>query len=105
MKAKLVLSVEIEEEEEAIFAPDGWLNLYLVTDTKSFLIIGNVEVYNDIENIDRYISELEDVVNEAEIIINSIPGLKLIIDQSVCEFIEGKEEEIKKSIQMLITVI
>ncbi len=105
MKAKLVLSVEIEEDDEAMFAPDGWLHLHLVTDTKSFLIIGDRDVYSDVENIDGYISELEDVVNEAAIIMNSIPGLKLVVDQSVCEFVEGKEEEIKKSIQMLITVI
>lgn len=93
MKAKLILKI----------SEDELLDLSLIINDKKVYNLFEWVVLDD--DKESYEDCLENTINESTLIINSIPGLKLIIDQSVIEFIEGEEEEIGKFVQRLVIEI
>jgi hypothetical protein len=96
MKAKLLLKVNVSDTDEDI----SYLKLYIVIPHINSVVLLDKEVKEDFEN---YLNSLEELANNASLWIAAIPGIKLIVDESVCEFIEDKEEEVKVFLkQMLI---
>ncbi len=91
MKAKLLLRVDGENESE--------VNLLLSIPNRERFLHG-IKV-ND--NMEDYKNALEEIINESTLWKNSIPGLNLLVNNSVIDYIEGEEEEIRKFISMLVT--
>lgn len=104
MKAHLLLEVDYLFEKEYEPEDERIIVLSLVINDKVKYSFYQSE-YIDDNDIEDYFSKIEDLINQSTLIINAIPGIKLIVDQSICEFIEGKEEETKKFVQMMITAI
>jgi len=93
MKAKLLVVINGEDNVE--------LNLNIID--KRFYPILTLPL--DGEKKD-FLNKLEEILNEASIIINSIPGIKLEISGSVYEFIEDDDdEEVRKLINQLLIEI
>ena len=102
MKAHLLLCNYEEEFRE--LEEHNVLHLYLVIDGKqSYDLLYYPTIASD--DREKYKGQIEYFVNQAFLIINAIPGLKLVVDQSVIEFIEGEEEEISKFVQRLVVEI
>lgn len=98
LKAQLVLRLndaDYEENKEN----NAWLELTLSAGGVRDYMIMHKPVQNSNES---YLCTLEDVINESTILLNAIPGLKLIVDESVFEFIDGEEENIKRSVNQLV---
>jgi hypothetical protein len=103
MKAKLVLTTDLSFEKEYEPEETYCLQLNLVLDCGVIYILRENNV--DDTNKEKFKDEIEYAINSATLIMNSIPGIKLIVDQSVVEFIEGEEEEIGKFVQRLVVEI
>jgi hypothetical protein len=103
LKANLLLRIdefEAERKDGTIFE---LLDLDLVIEERrSYNMLPNQLMISSSDK-ENYKDQIESAINEATILINSIPGLKLTVDQSVSEFIEGEEEEIRKFVSMLVT--
>jgi hypothetical protein len=104
MRAKLILRVKDSDEEEKHFEPDGYLELIMNINGREYLLSPET-VGLDNNDKDGYLSKLENIiVNDAAILTNAL-GLKLHVDDSVYEFLDYDEEEIKKFVDRLLIEI
>lgn len=103
MRAKLLLTVREEEMKE--LEERDILHLYLVIEGKMSYDLIYYPTVVDSNDKEKYFDALGDAINTATIIMNAIPGLKLVVDQPICEFIEGSEEETKNFVKQLIIEI
>lgn len=94
MKAKLLVSIE------GIYEFSSELELELVIPEVRSKVLYSKEV--DDSDYDKFLTELDGVINESTIWKNALGGIGLIIGKSVYEFIEGREDDIEKYIRQLL---
>lgn len=103
MKASLQLETSVDYEKE--YEPEN--NIVLVL---SLLLHGKSEYvlwksnYLDDNDKEKYLEEVENAINEAMLFINTL-NIKLEVDDSVYEFLNYDEEEIKKFVDRLLIEI
>lgn len=95
MKAKLILRIDENDG-------DDFLELLIILDSGKVYPVTPEYIIVDSSDKENYLSKIDFALNEAQPLTNAIPGLKLVIDQSVCEYIEGSEEEIKSYVKQMV---
>jgi hypothetical protein len=92
LKAQLLLIVDKNSEE------GDYISLrMLIPNRERFLYDTEIK-----DNLEDYKDTLGEIMNEVALWTHAIPKLDVIINPSVWEFIDGKEEEINRFVGQLV---